>query len=93
MSESAIEKKVCDFARAAGCIVMKLSGANQRGQPDRLFIRMGRVLFIEFKAPGKTPTELQHRWIHNLTVHGMSATWCDSVASGIDAITSHLLSE
>ena len=82
MRESTIEKAVCAYAKTKGCITLKLSGMNQRGQPDRMFIRSGRVLFMEFKAPGKRPTLLQLRWLINLADHGMTVAWCDDIANG-----------
>lgn len=86
MRESTIEKAVCDYAKAKGCIVMKLAGQNQRGQPDRLFILGGRVLFVEFKASGKIPTALQLRWLLNLHHQGMTVAWCNDIAKGKDLI-------
>ena len=86
MKESTIEKAVCDYAKKHGCITMKLSGANQRGQPDRMFIKNGRVLFIEFKAPGKLPTALQNRWLADLSNEGMQTAVCDNIASGIACV-------
>lgn len=83
MRESTIEKKVCDFARSKGCIVMKLAGPNQKGQPDRMILKDGGVLFIEFKAPGKLPTALQERWLRQLTEQGFIAKACDNVKDGI----------
>ena len=47
-----------------------------------MFIRSGRVLFMEFKAPGKRPTLLQLRWLINLADHGMTVAWCDDIANG-----------
>ena len=91
MNESAIERAVCAYAKAKGCIVMKLSGQNQRGQPDRLFVRDGRVLFVEFKAPGKRPTALQERWISDLRRQGMFATSCDNIEKGKGLINFFLL--
>ena len=66
MRESTIEKAVCAYAKSQGCLVMKLAGPNQKGQPDRMFIRNGKVLFIEFKAPGKLPTKLQEKWLGDI---------------------------
>ena len=82
MKESSIEKAVCDYARKYGAIVMKLSGPNQKGQPDRMFLKNGKVVFIEFKAPGKKPTALQERWIKQLIEQGFYADWCDDVENG-----------
>ncbi len=86
MNESTIERAVCAYAKAKGCIVMKLAGQNQRGQPDRLFVLGGRVLFVEFKAPGKKPTALQLKWLANLNDQGMAVAWCDDIAKGKEII-------
>ena len=48
--ERDIEKKACDLAKAAGWLVFKFVSPSQRGVPDRIFIRQGRIVFIEFKA-------------------------------------------
>lgn len=82
MSESSIEKAVCDYARKHGAMAMKLAGPNQKGQPDRMFLRNGKVVFIEFKAPCKKPTALQERWLKQLREQGFAADWCDNVADG-----------
>ena len=82
MRESTIERAVCAYAKSKGCLTMKLSGQNQKGQPDRMFLHNGRVMFIEFKAPGKQPTALQARWLERLTDHTFHATSCDDIAAG-----------
>jgi len=86
MRESTIEKAVCAYAKAKGCLIIKLAGQNQRGQPDRLFIRAGRCLFVEFKAPGKHPTALQLKWLDKLNDQGMAVAWCDDIERGKDQI-------
>ena len=90
MRESTIERAVCAYAKSKGCLTLKLSGQNQKGQPDRMFLYHGRVMFIEFKAPGKRPTALQARWLERLTEHTFAATFCDDIAAGkrlIDLLT------
>jgi len=90
MRESTIEQSVCAYAKAKGCLSLKLSGQNQKGQPDRIFLYEGRVLFVEFKAPGKQPTALQARWLDRLTEHTFHTTACDDIDAGkrlIDLIT------
>lgn len=82
MRESTIERAVCDYAKANGCLVMKLAGPNQKGQPDRMFIRNGKVLFMEFKAPGKKPTALQEKWLADLRRQGCVAMMCDDIGDG-----------
>jgi len=90
MRESTIEQVVCAYAKAKGCLSLKLAGQNQKGQPDRMFLYHGLVLFIEFKAPGKKPSALQARWLDRLTEHAFVATSCDNIEAGkrlIDLIT------
>jgi hypothetical protein len=65
---------------------MKLAGPNQKGQPDRMFIKNGKVLFIEFKAPNKMPTALQYKWLDDLTAQGLAACWRDNIKEGKQAI-------
>lgn len=59
MKESAIERAVCEKAKANGWLVFKWASPGVRGVPDRIFFRAGRLLLVEFKAPGKKPTKLQ----------------------------------
>ena len=90
MRESTIEQAVCAYAKAKGCLSLKLAGQNQKGQPDRMFLHQGRVLFVEFKAPGKRPTALQARWLDRLAHHTFHAACCDDIEAGkrlIDLIT------
>lgn len=79
IQESYIERKSCAIAKAAGWLVYKFSSPNQKGVPDRIFIRAGRVVFAEFKAPGKQPTPLQARQIEKLREQGMEVHVIDSV--------------
>lgn len=86
MRESAIEKKICDHARSKGWLVLKLSGANDRGKPDRLFLRNGQVVFMEIKASKKVPTALQERWLRQLNDEGFVAVWTDNAEAGCKVI-------
>ena len=53
MRESAIEAACCRYARRHGCKPVKLQ-AGETGMPDRLFLLpRGRLLLVEFKAPGE----------------------------------------
>lgn len=67
-TEATVESPVCTWAEAQGWFVRKLQWAFRSGAPDRLFIKGGRVVFIEFKRPAKNKsvpedkrTELQKR--------------------------------
>lgn len=85
--ERDIERKVCDLAKAAGWLAYKFTSPAQRGIPDRIFIRQGRIVFIEFKAPGAMPTKLQWRMIERLRGHGCEVHVCDSIESGCNALS------
>ena len=80
MLEKEIEKKVCDYAKSKGCLVYKFVSPAHRGVPDRMFITpKGRVFFIEFKAPGKKPTQLQEHEMGKINSAGGCAVWVDNV--------------
>lgn len=82
MKESAIEKKVSDYAKAKGWLVYKFVSPNNKGVPDRIFIRKGMLLMIEFKALGKKPTKLQDSVISKLRNEGVLVYVIDNVADG-----------
>lgn len=81
--EAKIETAVCKYAKEQGCYVRKFKSSNQRGVPDRLFITpSGVVFFIEFKAPGKKPSDLQRRELNLIESNGGNAEYADSIESG-----------
>lgn len=86
LRESAIETKVCEIAKRNGWLTFKFVSPAHRGVPDRIFIREGRIVFIEFKAPGKQPTKLQAHTINKLREAGCEVWVCDSVESGCNAL-------
>jgi hypothetical protein len=54
-------------ANAHGGVLLKLSPFGIAGIPDRLLLMPGaKLVFIEFKAPGKYPTPLQRHWHERL---------------------------
>ena len=61
MLESEIEKTVCNYAKSKGWLVFKFVSPSNRGVPDRIFMRAGKMFFIEFKATGKCSTKLQKK--------------------------------
>lgn len=77
--ESTVEKKCCDIARADGWKVRKFVSPKRRGACDQFFLKQGRVVFIEFKRPGKEPTELQWDEIRDILAHGGEAYWTDNI--------------
>lgn len=87
MLEKAIEKKVIEFARRHGWANLKLSGPNDRGKPDRLFLKNGRAVFVEFKTAGRKPTKKQQYEIEQLQKNGFAVFVVDSVELGKSLIT------
>jgi hypothetical protein len=61
--EAKVQKVVVDYARQKGCVAIKLSTVGMMGSsgwPDYLFLGPRRkTWFLEFKAPGKSCTDLQ----------------------------------
>lgn len=57
--EAKIEKASCERAKAHGWKVYKFISPGNNGMPDRLFLRKGKAIFIEFKKKKKRPRVLQ----------------------------------
>ena len=53
MAEYYIEDNVVAAAEADGWFSRKLQWVGRDGAPDRLFVKLGRVVFIEFKDKDK----------------------------------------
>ena len=70
-SEKSIEQAFVKWAESEGYFALKLSIQGRRGFPDRtVFLRDGRVLFLEFKRPGGKPSLHQLDWIQRLKAYG-----------------------
>lgn len=70
MRETAIEKKLVQAVKAAGGIAPKFVSPGFDGMPDRIvLLPSGHVSFVEVKAPGEKPRQLQlarHRLLRGL---------------------------
>lgn len=83
MLESAIEKKVCDYAKEKGMLVYKFTSPNRAAVPDRLYVTpTGRMWFCEFKAAGKKPTPAQEREHARLRGHNVTVFVVDDIEQG-----------
>lgn len=82
MLESTIEKKVKDYAKAKGWLSYKWSSPSVKGVPDRIFLRAGKAVFVEFKATGKRPTKLQQYVINKLREEDCVVYVVDSIERG-----------
>lgn len=91
MLEKEIEKKVCDYAKAAGLLVYKFASPNHVGVPDRMFVAPHQhVFWIEFKREGGKPTPVQIRECGKLRHCGFDVYLVDSVEDGIAVIDGEL---
>jgi len=82
MLEKDVERQICKFAKDNGITVLKLGGMNDRGKADRMFMKGGVAAFLEIKAPGKKPTELQLRFLAQRKADGFHASWVDNRMDG-----------
>jgi hypothetical protein len=65
-------------AEKAGYWCRKFKAPGRRSAPDRVFARNGRVFFVEFKATGEEPTELQEEEHRKMRSAGLTVYWTDS---------------
>lgn len=62
MRERDIEQALVRRLKKLGGLCEKFTSPGRRSVPDRLITLPGnRIVFVELKAPGKRPTELQER--------------------------------
>ncbi|MBV1759442.1 MAG: VRR-NUC domain-containing protein [Dethiosulfatibacter sp.] len=90
MTEKIIEQKLVKAVKVLGGIAPKFVSPGFDGMPDRMvLLPMGRIAFVEVKAPGKKPRPLQlarHKLLRDL---GFKVYVLDSVA-GIETILSDM---
>ena len=82
MRESLIEKKVSDYATEQGWLVYKFSSPGSRAVPNKIYMKAGKVFFIEFKSPGKKPTKLQLKTHERIKAQGISVFVIDDIEEG-----------
>ena len=87
MKESALERRVVAYCKGRGMLCYKFTSPSHRGVPDRLILYRGRALFLELKAPGKTPDPLQEREAELIrTVGGFACVWSDNFRDAVNQI-------
>ena len=81
--ESRVVSETKKAAKAAGFEHRKVKYENRNGAPDSwFFAHGGRLIIIEFKAPGKEPEEHQMREIKKLCDMGFTVFVVDNVEFG-----------
>lgn len=80
MIEKYIEKKLVAAVKKMGGIAPKFVSPGLNGMPDRIvLLPMGRIAFVELKAPGKMMRPLQLRRKRQLEELGFLVYCVDSV--------------
>lgn len=81
--EQKIEEAAVSLAELHGWKAIKVTSPGVRGRLDRLFIKGGRHVWIEYKRPGLgcRPSPLQADELEDLLAHGAEAYVHDSVAA------------
>ena len=69
MLEREIEAQCVKWAKANGWLSYKFVSPSNRGVPDRMFLRNGKTVFVEFKRPGGKVSTLQQRQIDKLNAY------------------------
>jgi hypothetical protein len=84
--ESFVVDEVVRRARADGWLARPLAWRGRRDAPDYFFVRLGRVVLIEFKSPGEKPRPGQAREIQRLRNAGVEIHVADTVEKGVRAL-------
>lgn len=79
MRERDIEKALVKRVKELGGLCEKFTSPGRRSVPDRLVIFPDRIIFVELKAPGKKPTELQQRDHNRRRALGCDVRVIDSI--------------
>jgi len=88
--ERNIETYLRDQVRKAGGAAMKWVSPGNSGVPDRIVIMPGgRIVFVELKAPGRKPTQLQLVQHERLRALGCDVRVIDS-REGVDGLVREL---
>lgn len=81
MRESTIEKHLVKRVTALGGEIRKVEWIGRRGAPDRFVMLPEGCLWVELKAPGKTPEPHQEREHARLRKMGQIVLVLDSIES------------
>ena len=79
MTEKYIEQKLVKAVKERGGIAPKFVSPGLDGVPDRIvLLPMGRMAFVELKAPGKKPRALQIKRMKQIAKLGFKCLVVDS---------------
>ena len=78
--EAKIEEKLVKAVKKAGGLCLKLVSPGYVGVPDRIvLVALGKIGFVEVKAPGKKPRKIQLKRHCELRALGFSTYILDDV--------------
>lgn len=86
MLERDIEAKAVALAKSYGWLAYKFTSPARASVPDRLFLREGVAVFIEFKSEKGRLTVGQEREHARLRAAGFPVFVCRSVQEALDAL-------
>lgn len=68
--EGKLQDKIVRYLKKTGWLVNKVTICSLNGWPDLLIMKYGIILFIEVKAPGEVPDDLQLVVHKQIKAHG-----------------------
>lgn len=78
MTETAIKYHCTKWLERKGWIAFRLRTPDGSGWPDNFYIRRGKVLFIEYKTPQGTLSDIQRLRINQIQDQGFEVLVIDS---------------
>ena len=78
MTEAKLQTKIIKDLESKGYYVIKTIKLNKNGLHDVFAFKDGLATFIEVKATGQKPRELQMFRIEEVKQFGIKSFWCDS---------------
>lgn len=88
--ENKVENYIQGLADKHGFLYYKFTSPSRAGVMDRILIGHGQTIFVEVKAPGENPRELQIKTMENIIAHDGIAVVIDS-ESAADKLISLIL--
>lgn len=76
--ESFVEARIIRDAQKRGWWQVKIMKTSKKGVMDRVFIRRGRVVWMELKRFGKEPNRQQELRAEEMRAHGAEVHWVDN---------------
>ncbi len=90
--ESSLERRACTYAKGLSYWTRKFKSPGKRSAPDRIFAsKSGFVMFVEFKARNKKPTDLQLAEHADMRDHGLVVYVVDSYEQATQILDRHCL--